>query len=102
MKQIMTRLSCTGQKGEHLIRSLQKDIHRTMPEDTQTTICYTGTKFGIKYDNIIDLVKKPHQHEDYTGETGGRLNERVIDHNRRDKSHIFKSTHKKVIIPVLH
>ena len=73
-----------------------------MPEDAQTTICYTGTKFGVKYDNIIDLVKKPHQHEDYTGENDGRLNERVIDHNRRDKSHIFRNTRKRVIIPVLH
>ena len=87
------------QKGEHLVRSLRKDIHRTLPENVQARICYTGTKRGTKFNNIKDPVKKSHQHdvvyyaacpepgcvEDYTGETGRRLNERVIDHNGRDK-----------------
>ena len=93
------------QKGEHLVRSLRKDIHRTLPENVQARICYTGTKRGTKFNNIKDPVKKSHQHdvvyyaacpepgcvEDYTGETGRRLNERVIDHNGRDKkSHLYK------------
>ena len=56
-------------------------MHRTLPENVQTTICYTGTKLGIKFNNIKDPVKKFHQHdvvyyatcpkpgciEDYTG-----------------------------------
>ena len=70
---------------------------------------YTGTKFGTKFNNIKDLVKKSHQHnivyvtcpepgcvEVYTGETGRRLNKSVIDHNGRDKSHIFINIRKKV------
>ena len=97
-------LPYTGQKGEHLISSLRKDMHRTLPENFQTRICYNGTKLGIKFNNIKDPVKKSQQHDvvyygtcpepgcvDYTGEAGRRLNERVIDHNDRDKkSHLYK------------
>ena len=66
---------------------------------------YTGTKRGTKFNNIKDLVKKSHQHnivyyptcpkpgciEDYIGETGRRLNKRVIDHNGRDKKSVTSS-----------
>ena len=109
-------LSCTRQKGEHLIRSLEKDIHGTLPENFQTTICYTGIKFGAKYDKIKNTVKKSQQHdvvyyatclepgfvEDYTNEAVRRLNERVTNHNGETKSHIFINTRMTVIIPVLH
>ena len=66
--------------------------------------CSTGTKRGTKFNNIKDPVKKSHQQdigyyacpepgcaEDYIGETGRRLNERVIYHNGRyKKSHLYK------------
>ena len=78
-------------------------MYGMLPENVQTRIWYTGTKVGTKFNNIKDPVKKSHQHnvvyyatcpepgcvEDYTGETGRRLNERVIDHNGRNKkSHL--------------
>ena len=96
-------LSYNGQKSEHLVKSLRKDMHCTLPENIQARICYTGTKRGTKFNK--DPVKKSHQHDvvyyaacpepgcenDYTGETRRRLNERVIDHNERDKkSHLYK------------
>ena len=95
-------------------------MHRTLPENVQARICYTGTKLGTKFSNIKDPVKKSYQHdvvyyatchepgcvEDYSGETGRILrgslkrmrrmkriekNERVIDNNGRDKkSHLYK------------
>ena len=95
----------TGQKGEHLIRSLRKDMSRMLPENVQTRICYTSTELGAKFNNIKDPVKKSYQHnivyyatcpesgfvEDYIGETGRRLNESVIGCNGRDKkSHLYK------------
>ena len=100
---ILLLLPYTGQKGEHSIRSLTKDINRTFRENVQARICYTSTKLGTKFNNIKDPVNKSHQHDviyynacpepgcvkDYTGETGRRLNETVIDHNGRDKkSHL--------------
>ena len=98
-------LPYTGQKREHLVRSLRNDMHRMLPENVPARICYTCTKLGTKLNKIKDPVKKSHQHdvvyyaacsepgcvEDYTGETGRRLNERVINHNGRDKnSHLYK------------
>ena len=80
-------------------------MHRTLPENVQTRTCDTRTKLGTKFNNIKDPIRKSHQHEvvyyatcpepdcveDYTGETGRSLNERVIDHNGRDKkSHLYK------------
>ena len=87
-------------------------MHRTLPENLQTRICYTGTKLGIKFNNIKDPVKKSQQHDvvyyatcpepgcvkDYIGETVRRLNERVTI-MAETKSHIFINTRKKVIIP---
>ena len=100
-------LPYTGQTGEHLIRSLRKDMRCTLPENVHTRICYTGIKLGTKFNDIKDPVKKSHQHnvvyyatcpepecvEDYTGETGRRPNGRMIDHNGRDKtSHLYKQS----------
>ena len=48
-KSVTLLLPYTGQKGEHLIRSLRKDMHRTLPENVLTRICYTGTKLGTKF-----------------------------------------------------
>ena len=33
-------LPYTGQKGEHLIRSLRKEMNRTLPENVQTIMLY--------------------------------------------------------------
>ena len=45
-------LSYTEQKGEHLIGSLRKDMHRTLTESVRAGICYTGTKLGTKFNDI--------------------------------------------------
>ena len=82
-----------------------------------TRICHTGTKLGTKFNNINNPVEKSPQDdvvyytacpkpgcvEDYTRETGRRLNERLIDHNRRDKKlHLYKhsqeSNHPCVVL----
>ena len=96
---ILLLLPYTGQKGEHSIRSLTEDTHLTLPENIQARICYTGIKLGTNFNYIKDPVNKSHQHdviyyaicpepgcvENYTGETGRRLNERLTDHKGRDK-----------------
>ena len=84
-------------------------MNHTLPENFQARICFIGTKIDTKFNKIKYLVKKSLQHdvvyyvtcsesgcvEDYTGETGRRLNVRVIDHNGRDKkSHLNKRSRK--------
>ena len=51
------------QKGEHLVRSLRQNMHRTLFENVQARICYTGSKLGTKFNDIKDPVKKSHQHD---------------------------------------
>ena len=36
-------------------------MHRTLPENIQTRICYTDTELSTKFNNIKDLVKKSYQ-----------------------------------------
>ena len=70
----------TGQKDENLIRSLMKDMHRTLPENVHNRTCYTGTKLG----NEFNIIKNPVK-------TGRKLNESIIDHNGRDQmSNLYK------------
>ena len=59
-KSVTLLLPYTGQKGEHLIRSLRKDMHRTLPENVQTRTCDTRTKLGTKFNNIKDPIRKSH------------------------------------------
>ena len=92
-------LPYAGQKGENLVKS-------TKVTDSQhnSQSAYSASKLGTKFD-IKSKTKQDHKHdltyyakcpeetclEDYTGETGRRLYERVIDHNGRDKkSHVLK------------
>ena len=91
-------------KGENILKSMNKISSRVLPSNVKTCIAYSGTKlsstFQLKYQ-----TKKDHQHdavhyakcpeeqcaEDYTGETGRCLIERVKYHSGKDlKSHLFK------------
>ena len=95
-------LPYAGQKGQNLIKSMKNTLKNNLPNNIVTKSAYSASKLSNKFD-IKSKVKKDHQHdityyvkcseetcrEDYTGETGRRLSERVIDHNGRDKkSHV--------------
>ena len=112
----LTTSTMSKKKAEFLIRSLRNDMHRSLPENFQARICYTGKKRGTKFNNIKDPVKKSNQSnvvfyatshkpgcvEDNTAEKVRRLNKTVIDPNRRDKKlHLYKHS-QEIIIRVLH
>ena len=95
---------------------MRNGVHRSLPENVPARICYTGKKRGTKFNNIKDPVKKSNQSnvvfyatshkpgcvEDNTAETVRRLNETVINPNRRDKKlHLYKHS-QEIIIRVLH
>ena len=83
---------------------MKKAFKSKLPNDIVTKTAYSAMrlkdKFNIKtktvkehQQNITYYVECPEENcnENYVGETGRRLSERVIDHNGRDKnSHIFK------------
>ena len=97
-------LPYAGNKGENILKSMTKLSTRVLPCNTKTCAVYSRTKLSSKF-QLKDQTKKDHQHdvvyyakcpeeqctEDYTGETGRLLIERVKDHSGKDsKSHLFK------------
>ena len=104
-------LPYAGNKGEKILKSMNNFSTRVLPCNLKTCTAYSGTKLSSKF-QLKDQTKKDHQHdvvyyakcpeeqctEDYTGETGRPLIERVKDHSGKDsKSHLLK--HEKETKP---
>ena len=107
-------LSYQGDRGNTLVKSLQKRLHNLLPNHINTQVTYTGKKLSTCF-NIKDQTKFEHQHDivyhgkchevdcidNYIGEASRRVSERIIDHNGRDnKSHFLRHSvehnHKNV------
>ena len=112
----MMILPYAGEKGCTLIKSLEKNLQRVLPTNIQTRIVYTGTKLSSHLRNIKDPTPFEEQHdivyhsfcsaencnENYIGESARRLDERMKDHNGRDRnSHLFKHSVESRHDPVL-
>ena len=104
VKQHKIILPYKGKKGEHTLRNVKRYITKLLPEQEEVALVFTGTKLGTKF-NIKDKTSKEHQHdltysvvcpgtnynEEYNGETGRRLIERVHEHSGKEvNSHVFK------------
>ena len=88
---------------------MRKLLNVVLPRNVKVRTCYTGkslsscfkTKDRMIFDHEHDLiyqVKCPEESctDDYIGESGRRVIERVKDHNGRDKlSHILKHSIEK-------
>ena len=83
---------------------MKTTLQYNLPNNIVTKSAHSASKLSNKF-NIKSIIKHYHQHdviyyvkypeeicrEDYIGETGRRLSERVIDHSGRDKnSHVLK------------
>ena len=85
-------LPYVGQKVERLIKSIKKSLKYNLPNNIVTKSAYSASKLSNKF-KIKSKIKQDHQHdvtyyikspeencaENYIGETGRRLSERVID-----------------------
>ena len=104
VKQHKLILPYKGKKGEHTLKNVKRHITKLLPEQEGVALVFTGTKLGTKF-NIKDKTSKEHQHdltysvvcpdancnEEYNGETGRRLIERVHEHSGKDvNSRVFK------------
>ena len=93
-----------GDRGNTLVKSLQKRLHNLFPNHINTQVTYTGKKLSTCF-STKDQTKFEHQHDivyhgkcpevdyidNYIGEASRRVSERIIDHNGRDrKSHLFR------------
>ena len=102
----MLVLPCKGEKGEKLIKSLNKHVKKVLPENHLSRHAYRSKKMGSFF-NIKDQTKLEHNNdltylvkcpektcsENYLGETARRINERVLEHASKDKkSHMLQHT----------
>ena len=101
----MMILPYAAEKGCTLIKSLKRNLQRALPVNIQTRLLHTGTNLLSQLRNVKDATPLEEQHdiayhsfcsaencdENYIGESAWRLDERMTDHNGRDRnSHLFK------------
>ena len=104
VRKVKISLNQCGLKGKNIIKSINNNIQRILPNNVKTRITYTGRKLGTKI-QIKDLTKNRHEHDliyyskctepncdkDYLGETRRRMIERAADHCGKDRqSHLLK------------
>ena len=92
-------LPYAGTQGDNLINKMNKQLKKHLPQDIKVITTYQGTKLSSRF-SVKDKVTFEHKHnlvyygkcpekeckDDYIGETDRRIRERIIDHNKRDKS----------------
>ena len=93
IKTLMIKMPYAGDKGESIIKDLNRTLKNTLPNNIRCRVVRTGTKIERKF-NIKDKLEDQHksnfvyQHqcknknckEDYVGETGRTLALRFSDH----------------------
>ena len=99
MKQLQLTLPYSGKKGTHLMSKMKKHLQKQLPDNVKTRIAYKCKKLSTRF-QIKDKTNFPHKNnvvykincperdctESYVGETKRRIQERIIDHNNRDKN----------------
>ena len=107
-------LPYAGEKGYSIVRSLEKQLKRSLPNNVKPNIVFTGTKLSSNF-NVKDHVPFTEKHdiiyrsvcatescnENYVGECARRLHEHVKDYNSRDhSSHLVKHAGETSHLPV--
>ena len=107
-------LSYNGKQGNKLLSKMKKHLNKLLPIKVKTTITYKVKKLGTKY-QLKNKTKFNHQNnlvyyskcldktcnKDYVAEKDRRIEERIMDHNKRDKNshllqHFCKRNHPHV------
>ena len=97
-EKIQLLLPFNGKQGTQLLSKMRKSLNKSLPINVKTSFIYESTKLSTQFP-VKDKTKFEHRHnatyfskcpetncdESYVGETDRRINERIIDHNNRDK-----------------
>ena len=107
-------LPYAGEKGCLIVRSLEKQLRRSLPNNVKPNIVFTGTKLSSNF-NVIDPVPFTEKHdviyrsvcatencnEECVGECARRSYERVKDYNGcNHSSHLVKHAAETDHLPV--
>ena len=102
-------LPYNGKQGNNFLSNVEKHLNKSIPTEVKTTVTYQSKNLGTKF-KLKDKTKFHQQNnltyyskcsdktcnEDYFGETGRRIKEKIIDHNKRYKnSHLLKHSREK-------
>ena len=97
-------LTFVGPKGTTIVNNFNKTLKSVLPSNVKTRITYTDQKLNCRF-QIKEKINEKHKHdliyytkcpeasctEDYLGETGRRIIERVADYAGKYKqSHLLK------------
>ena len=108
-------LPCQGDKGSNLLKSMKRYVSKLVPEHAKLEITFTVKKLNSCF-SLKDKTSFEHQHDliyyvnctepscrdNYVGEIGRRIIERIKDHSGRDHSsqmvkHNIETSHRDVI-----
>ena len=102
-------LSYNGKQGNKLLSKMKKHLNKLLSIKVKTTVTYKGKKLWTKF-QLKNKAKFDHQNnllcyskcldktfnKDYVAEKDRRIEERIMDHNKRDKnSHLLKHFYKR-------
>ncbi len=114
---VQLNLPYGGNKGQHLMRKLERNVERSLKGKVKVRTTYTPCKLGSRF-SVKDKTKLAHRHNvsyhiscankkctsDYVGETKRRILPRTMEHNSKDaKSHVLihskQTKHRRVFLP---
>ena len=102
-------LPFNGKQGNKRLSKMKKQLNKSLPTELKTTVTNQSKKLGTKFhlkdktrfihqNNLVYYSKCPNKtyNEDCVGETDRRIEERIMDHNKRDKNfHLLKHSREK-------
>ena len=98
-------LPYNGKQGNKLLSKMKKHLNKSLPTEVKITVTYQSKNLQLKdktklhqQNNPVYYSKCPDKTctEDYVGKTDRRIEEKIIDHNKRDKnSHLLKHSREK-------
>ena len=100
-------LRYAGKRGNNIMQKMSRQLNKRLKDDAKVMITYQRNKFSSRFlvkdqtkfehsNDIVYCCKCPENDCDdfYIGETDRRISERIIDHNKRDKTHILYNMYK--------
>ena len=115
-KQLLLVLPYQAKKGDHILKWFKKGMRKILPNNVKPQIAFTGRKVGTSF-QIKDKTEMKHNHdivyynecpeeqcnEDYIGQTGRRIIERIRDHAGKDSNsyvckHCIETGHRSADI----
>ena len=109
IQKVRVMLPYNGKQGNKLLSKMKKHLNKSLPTEVKTTVTYQSKKRGTKF-QLKDKTKFHQQinlgyygkctnntcSEDFVSKTDRRIEEKIIDHNKRDKnSHLLKHSCEK-------